>query len=399
MPQAMDGKLPAENFACIDPDMQTLSDPLCDTPIVVTLDELRPYELSPRLTHNPLYDEIKTSIRERGLDAPPSITRRPGASHYIIRNGGNTRLVILRELWTETKEERFFRIACQFRPWPERGEIVALTGHLAENELHAGLSFIERALGVEKARELYEQESGKPLSQSGLARRLSADGYPIRQPYISRMRDTVRYLLPAIPNVLYGGLGRPQIERFVALRRAGEVAWEQHARGQSLSVDFETLFHEVLSPFDLAPAEFSMARVQDELIGQMAEWLGIDYNLLDLDIGIIKDRQSALMRPPRETNQTGTAIAVPPNPPTREAELPATTMPDISADEFAHMQEHVSPTASAERLQTIQQLVAEHVGETSTDFAENILHTLPSEQRRFGQALLSAAAFAPAARH
>ena len=40
------------------------------------------------------------------------------------------------------------------------GEIVALTGHLAENELRGGLTFIERALGVEKAREFYEQETG-----------------------------------------------------------------------------------------------------------------------------------------------------------------------------------------------------------------------------------------------
>src|SRR3546814_13670982 len=83
---------------------------------------------------------------------------------YIIRNGGNTRLAILRELWSETKEERFFRIACLFRPWPARGEIVALTGHLAENELRGGLTFIERALGIEKARAFYEQESGKALS-------------------------------------------------------------------------------------------------------------------------------------------------------------------------------------------------------------------------------------------
>lgn len=172
--------------------------------MVVTLEQLRPYELNPRVTVNPLYAEIKASIRERGLDTAPAITRRPGESHYIIRNSGNTRLAILRELWAETKDERFFRIPCLFRPWPTqggmRGEIVALTGHLAENELHGTLTFIERALGVEKARELYEQESGgKPMTQVELARRLAADGYPVPQPHISRMRDAVQYLLPAIP--------------------------------------------------------------------------------------------------------------------------------------------------------------------------------------------------------
>ena len=175
-PQDMAAKLLATGFERSGPSAATLSDPIADTPMVVTLDQLRPYDHDPRVTRNPAYAEIKASIRERGLDAPPAITRRPGEAHYIIRNGGNTRLAILRELWSETKEERFFRIACLFRPWPARGEIVALTGHLAENELRGGLTFIERALGIEKAREFYEQESGQALSQSELARRLNAEG-------------------------------------------------------------------------------------------------------------------------------------------------------------------------------------------------------------------------------
>ncbi len=106
---------------------------------------------------------MRTSRRpsaSAGWTRHPRSRARPGEAHYIIRNGGNTRLAILRELWSETKDERFFRIPCLFRPWPSRGEVVMLTGHLAENELRGGLTFIERALGVEKAREFYEQESG-----------------------------------------------------------------------------------------------------------------------------------------------------------------------------------------------------------------------------------------------
>ena len=206
-PQDMAAKLLASGFERNGPSVAALSDPIADTPMVVTLDQLRPYDHDPRVTRNPAYEDIKASIRERGLDAPPAITRRPGESHYIIRNGGNTRLAILRELWSETKDERFFRIPCLFRPWPQRGEVVMLTGHLAENELRGGLSFIERALGVEKAREFYEQEmgrdSGQPLSQSELARRLTADGFPLPQSHISRMQDAVHYLLPATPTLLY----------------------------------------------------------------------------------------------------------------------------------------------------------------------------------------------------
>ena len=152
--QDMAGKLLAAGFERSGPAATALSDPIADTPMVVTLDQLRPYDHDPRMKRNPAYEEIKASIRERGLDAAPAITRRPGEDHYIIRNGGNTRLAILRELWSETKDERFFRISCLFRPWPERGEIVALTGHLAENELRGGLTFIERARRRESTRVL-----------------------------------------------------------------------------------------------------------------------------------------------------------------------------------------------------------------------------------------------------
>lgn len=118
-------QLLADTFQRSGPDAGALSDPIADTPMVVTLEQLRPYELNPRVTVNPLYAEIKASIRERGLDTAPAITRRPGESHYIIRNSGNTRLAILRELWAETKDERFFRIPCLFRPGPRKAACAA----------------------------------------------------------------------------------------------------------------------------------------------------------------------------------------------------------------------------------------------------------------------------------
>lgn len=412
--QDMAAKLMAGGFPRTGPAVEALSDPIADTPMVVTLDELRPYELDPRITRNPLYDDIKASIKERGLDAPPPITRRPGAAHYIIRNGGNTRLAVLRELWSETKDERFFRIACLFRPWPERGEIIALTGHLAENELHGGLSFIERALGIEKARELYEQEDGRTLSQTELARRLSADGYPVQQSHISRMQETVRYMLPAIPNVLYGGLGRHQVERLAILRKASERTWEERAQGRHLAVDFATLFHDVLASFDAQPDGFSTKRVRDELIGQMAGMLGADYDTLSLEIDDTETRQRALVTPPKlaveptdpapGATRPETAVGRPPvqpqpqqtepaprpasgqapaQPPQSGGPAPATETAAASAvqpndDKDERLQAHiVSPASSTERLQAIQQLVADHTGEALPSFADNVLRAIP----------------------
>lgn len=55
-------------------------------------------------------------------------------------------------------------------------------------------------------------------------------------------------------------------------------------RGRSLPLDFDSFFQEVLSQFDTQADEFSPQRVQDELIGQMSELLGIDYDVLALDL-------------------------------------------------------------------------------------------------------------------
>ncbi len=404
--QQMAGKLLAAGFERSGPSTSALSDPIADTPMVVTLDQLRPYDHDPRKKRNPAYEDIKASIRERGLDAAPAITRRPGEGHYIIRNGGNTRLAILRELWSETKDERFFRISCLFRPWPSRGEVVMLTGHLAENELRGGLTFIERALGVEKAREFYEQESGAALSQSELARRLAADGFPVQQSHISRMNDAVRYLLPAIPAVLSGGLVRHQVERLSVMRKACMFAWERYAKGRTLVQDFDEFFQEVLSQFDVQADEFSAQRVQDELIGQMAELLGVDYDVLALDMTESESRQRALVsdptpsstppalpepgvigRPPANASPptTGPASAAQPAGPasptsTRESDADANEAGTASSTANDHLlQKHiVSPAPTTERLQSIQRMVADQLGDAlPPDFSANVLQSIP----------------------
>lgn len=390
-----------------------LSDPISNTPMIVTVEQLRPYDHDPRVTRNPRYDDIKASIRERGLDAPPPITRRPADAYYIIRNGGNTRLAILRELWSETKDERFFRIACLFRPWSARGEIIALTGHLAENELRGNLSFIERALGVAKANELYEAESGTSLSQSELARRLTADGYPIAQSHISRMQDTVRYLLPAIPQILYGGLGKHQIERLINLRKGASRVWESQGAASPPTIEFGALFQDVLASFDGEPDAFTVQRAQDELLGQMAPILSVDYDSLALEIADSETRQlvlrhdparlTSLIPPPPEpvvpnpppfprVAMTGASAPTAPQLSTRPSaqssntERPAHTpaahtagdSPTATAHEEERIAQHIlSPLQVTDRLHDIQRTIAAATGDTIPDFRTNVLQAIP----------------------
>jgi ParB family protein of integrating conjugative element (PFGI_1 class) len=392
----------AGNFERQSPDAKSLSDPVADTQMVLTLDQLRAYELNPRITRNPFYDEIKESIRNRGLDAPPAVTRRPGEEHYIIRNGGNTRLSVLRELWSETKDEKYFRICCLYRPW--QSEIVALTGHLAENELHGSLTYIERALGIQKAQEIYEQETQKKLSQSELARRLGKDGFPVSQSQISRMQDTVNYLLPAIPMALYGGLSNKIIIKLHGLWRSAFECWIGNARGKTAENDFMTLFQDVLSQFDCEPDEFDFSRMQDELIGQMAEKIGCSYELVSLEVQYDKGRRIALAMPPaelmalaaREDAQTPAQTQIPedfikpdltdvineaekfaskfvlrPKPETAQT-TPRATMPiqpreTVPERNTQHPSQIASPVESEEQYELSGNIIAERCGEETSE--------------------------------
>jgi ParB family protein of integrating conjugative element (PFGI_1 class) len=420
-PHDLAAKLLADRFHHTGPTVAAASDPIANTPMVVTLDQLRPYDLNPRVTRNPLYDELKASIQTRGLDAPPPITRRPGEAHYIICGGGNTRLQILNELWKETKDERFYRIPTLFRPWSARGEILVLTGHLVENELHGSLSFIERALGIEKARELYEQEANAPLTQTELARRLTADGYPIGQSHISRMQDAVRHLLPAIPSTLFAGLGKPQIERLIALRKSAARTWEQNSKDKVPSVEFATVFQDVLAGFDTDPATFSVQRAQDELIGHMSQLLGTEYDSLALEMVDADVRHDFLSRQPVPSPPPAAAVqslmqpsasdsrrAAAPSPRPQSDERGSRRPPEpktaaspgnassktescgpnttISEEDTAsspteintRLQGHiVSPADVTDRLLTIQRTIADATGEQIPDFERNVVQAIP----------------------
>ena len=134
--------------------------PLSEMPMVLTLDQLRPNPDNPRTSRNPRFDDIKTSMRSRGLDSIPKVTRDPdGEDVYIFSDGGNTRYQILCELWQETGDDRFYRIQTIVKPWP--GRLQCVIGHLAENEVRGDLTYIEKAFGIHKARTIWEEQLGK----------------------------------------------------------------------------------------------------------------------------------------------------------------------------------------------------------------------------------------------
>ncbi|EJH7015158.1 chromosome partitioning protein ParB [Salmonella enterica] len=272
--------------------------------VQVSLEQIQPFSLNPRVTRNPGYDALKASILARGLDNPPVLTRRPGDEKYMLASGGNTRLAILNELWQETQDERYHRVCWPFRPWPEtlsplQGEVQCLIGHLAESDLHNGLMFIERAEGVLHLRDLYHEAGIECVTQLALAEQLTRDGYPVSQSQISRMLQTVDWLLPCIPNALYGGLTRKVIDRLLALRSAAEQVWAKLMPPER-QPEFADLFSTALATFNGEPEAVVPQLVQDELLGEMSCRSGMSWNTLLAELTDGQSKRQALLGPPAE---------------------------------------------------------------------------------------------------
>jgi len=261
-------------------DDKLQDDPISKTEIPVTLDQLQPYALNPRRSKNPKYDEILYSIETVGLDHPPRITRRnPDDKKYSIRDGGNTRLEILWELYekytllakkTDDKDEKqillekadsFYHIKCDFYPWYD--DTQALSAHMRENEARGETKFIEKALAVQKLHELYIEEDlrkvnsdtkhqkPKPLSLRKLAERISKDGgWKVNFSHISRFNYAVDTLIKYIPNVFWAGAGEPLVRKLSSLINAYETFWNATDQGKKDPEQINDIFYSTLSEFD-----------------------------------------------------------------------------------------------------------------------------------------------------
>ena len=220
---------------------------ISSTPQMIDISRIRPYEHNPRHGRNPEYDRIRDSIRNTGLDQPLVVTQRPDATDYIVHAGGNTRLIILKELFAETGDPRYATVPCLLKPWCCESDV--LLAHLRENDLRGGLTFIDKARAVCEAQKLLAEElSLDVISQRRLETELRRAGYRITQARISQMVYTVHRLLPVIPIALEGGLGRPHVERIRRLERAAQKIWQD--RCSESAEDFEEVFTTLCKRYD-----------------------------------------------------------------------------------------------------------------------------------------------------
>lgn len=187
--------LPTLRSAGPMPNMDPNGDPN-DSFMLLSITDIEPYRLNPRTDPNPLYEEIKASIRADGITNILTVTRRPGAAKYHPYGGGNTRLAIATELYQEG-DQRFAKLNVVCKAW--RGDANVLSAHISENENRGDVSFWNKAYGVNNFKIACEQELGRLLTTTELSKELKNHGinYGIR--VVQNFFFAIEHLAPVGP--------------------------------------------------------------------------------------------------------------------------------------------------------------------------------------------------------
>lgn len=162
--------------------------------MTLNVEDVYTYDRDVRIGPNPKYEEIKASLISQGNNHRFSVTRRPGDSRYFISAGGNTRLRIIKELWRTTQDKKWRTIDVVYRVW--RNESSVILAHLAENDVRAGITFWERACGIEELEVALKNERGGEVATSELIEALKSAGMPRSAKYIQTARFTTTFLRP-----------------------------------------------------------------------------------------------------------------------------------------------------------------------------------------------------------
>ena len=215
--------------------------------VCLETDQIRLYDSNPRTTRNPVYDEIKLSILNQGLEQPLIVTRRPGEATYIVKAGGNTRLQILKELYAASADPSFAMVNCIEVDWQDESDV--LLGHLRENSLRGDLCFVDKAAAVCAYTQLLAEEQGgiQPTIRE-IQDALNDRGYPVSSGLLSYMRYTTEFLLSAMPVALSDGLGRCAVEKIRRLHSYAGRVWVQCNVGSA--DEFDTIFAELCHRHD-----------------------------------------------------------------------------------------------------------------------------------------------------
>ncbi|MBK7458290.1 MAG: DUF2857 family protein [Betaproteobacteria bacterium] len=274
--------------------------------IELTVDDIRPYENNPRRSANVKFDDIKESIRTGGLRSPLTVTQRPGESHFIVEAGGNTRLLALQQLWSETRDPRFRQLVVLFRPWKSESHV--LTAHLIENEQRGEMSFWDKATGIVALKHRLETEQGRLLTLRPLEDALHALGLAVNTATLGLYlfaTERLRTLGEAVAGL--AGLDVKTLQpRLNAIKRYA-LARKPSSEDELYAAVFEPVFRRIADQYPHT-GEFSVAATCEACEAAMAAYLGETVDTLREGLRPASARGGQGEAPAHRTEADGQAI-------------------------------------------------------------------------------------------
>lgn len=150
----------------------------------ISIRDIRVFKLNPRKSPNPLYQEIKDSIRVSGLTTPLHVVLHPEEGTFVLSRGGQTRLTILNELYEETLDQQFLYPSVVVESYVD--DSILLLQHVVENKLRSPNTYYDIANSISLVRQILTQKGGGVApTQESLASYMSQSGLPIRRQSLS----------------------------------------------------------------------------------------------------------------------------------------------------------------------------------------------------------------------
>lgn len=149
----------------------------------ISIRDIRVFKLNPRKSPNPLYQEIKDSIRFSGLTTPLHVVLHPEEGAFVLSRGGQTRLKALNELYHETGEQRFLYPNVIQESYQD--DCTLLVQHVAENQVRSPNTYFEIAKSLSIIRQMLTQREGKSPTQEEISEYMNKFGSPIRRQSLS----------------------------------------------------------------------------------------------------------------------------------------------------------------------------------------------------------------------
>lgn len=338
--------------------------PVNGTPFTVDILEVSPSRLNPRLTHGlnyqDHYNNLKTSIRNIGLQTTLTVTKYADSEHYELYNGGNTRLKILTELYHEydtqgdTQQANHYRYQ-QVNYVAFTNELDVLVKHMVENEERINMTFIDKARAIFQIKALYlAQNDTDKISNRQLTELITQLGWSsVKHQAMTELSFAFEKLDHVIPLALNSGMGRPKIQQLRLWLNSVKkyVTWLCENKASTLTIDeAERLYFKTLAQFDDDIEPMNLSNFHQTFVHKLADHLqAIDKQLTADTVQLVLEtieKTGAVPKHVNLANETVTSVASQPEPANTHHHGTPTTTPESAPTETVAQQTGADATAT-----------------------------------------------------